>query len=103
MSKLARFSPVQSKNEILNRAQAAIARVVETLLASRLLSDHQLLSVTYANGLNKYPHGLGRKTTGVLFSTSAGALTDSQASNPRTDKEVWITSTSAGSGTVLVF
>lgn len=72
------FSPLRSSDELLNRVQDNIGRVINPLIDNPLL-DGVLLDFNITTTATKYPHGLGRKPMGWFLVA------------PQADARVWQT------------
>lgn len=82
------FSTLRTTDELLNRVQDNISKVINPI-ASNPLIDGVLLSFSITTTATKYPHGLGRKPLGWILVA------------PQADARVWQTASDSTTLTLM--
>jgi hypothetical protein len=85
--------------------QTKWASVLEPILQNPLTQGQLLTGIKLINGSNVINHGLGRELTGWIICgiTAAAAVYDTQASNPRPNLTLQLTSNAAATASLYVF
>lgn len=93
------FSPIRSDDDLLNRVQDSIGRVLNPLTKIPIL-DGVLLDFTITTTATKYPHGLGRKPLGWflvapladarVWQTASDSTTLTLTSSASVSTQLWV-------------
>ena len=95
---------LQNKDDIQGRINDSQSKAINFLLNNPLASCLLLTNVSLTTGVNKIPHGLGRRYLGWFPSNSqAAADLFTSPGNSDTDRTIWIDSSANLVTDILVF
>lgn len=95
---------IQNKDDIQGRINDSQNKAINFLLQNPLNNPLVLQNVSLTSGVNKVPHGLGRRYLGWFPSNPQGAVTlYTSPGNSDTDKTLWINASANVVTDIVVF